>query len=84
MISVCRWRDLLLASIQSKDPEAIFIVGLAQGMLQPGHPDNAVNQYAWWLVSCQKGFDCAAGSDWIQARCPTDYCPEGLSGAEYI
>lgn len=66
-------RDLLRASVKSLDPEALFTVGMSQGAYEQLHPANNekhVNQLAWMLVACQRGFDCSANADWITTGCP--------------
>jgi len=72
---------LLMAAVESKDPEALWYIGLAQGLLNPGSATALQDQYAWWLVSCQRGMDCSPDADWIQMSCQ-DMC--GLSGPDFI
>jgi hypothetical protein len=72
---------LLMAAVESKDPEALWYVGTAQGLLNHSYDEAMKNQYAWWLVSCEHGMDCSPGADWIQMSC-LDEC--GLSGPDYI
>lgn len=75
---------LLMAAVQTRDPEALFIAASAQALLHQNDDANEINQYAWWLVSCEEGYDCSSGADWIEAQCPTDRCAHGLTGLEFI
>ncbi len=77
-------RSLLMAAASTKDPEAIWNVGAAQGRFSQTYDDKLKNQLAWWLVSCQRGFDCDADADWIQMSCQTVGCPKDLAGPDFI
>jgi hypothetical protein len=82
---VANSRSMLLAAVSSKDPEALWIIGEAQGTYDQSFDDKVKNQLAWWLVSCQRGFDCSPDADWIQLDCREDtYCTFGTSGIDYI
>jgi TPR repeat protein len=76
--------SLLIAAVQSKDPEALWNAGDAQGLVNQSFDDKSKNQYAWWLVSCQQGLDCSPDSDRILMVCQNKGCPVGLSGADFI
>lgn len=77
-------RSLLLAAVQSKDPEALWIAGTAQGLINQSFDDKVKNQFAWWLVSCNRGYDCGPGAEWVQMNCQGGNCPPDMSGADYI
>ncbi len=62
-------KELLRAAVTSKDPEVLFRIGEAQSLLNPGSQTTDIDRYAWWLVACQRGFDCSARGDWIKATC---------------
>jgi hypothetical protein len=82
---VANSRSMLLAAASSKDPEALWTIGEAQGTLNQSFDDKVKNQLAWRLVSCQRGFDCSPEADWIQLDCREDtYCTFGISGIDYI
>jgi hypothetical protein len=74
----------LLAAVQSKDPEALWIAGTAQGLINQSFDDKVKNQFAWWLVSCNRGYDCGPGAEWVQMNCQGGNCPPDMSGADYI
>jgi hypothetical protein len=78
-------RAQLQAAVESGDPEALWKIGVAQGFLNQSFSDKVKNQLAWWLVSCQRGYDCSSGADWIELECQDDtYCTDGISGIDYI
>jgi hypothetical protein len=59
-------RDLLRAAVASRDPEVLFTIGELQGLLNPANMNDTTDQYAWWLVACQRGFDCSANGEWMR------------------
>jgi hypothetical protein len=65
-------RELLRAAVESRDPEVLFSIGDAQGMLNPSSSDIATNRFAWWLVACQRGLDCSANATWVKNMCASD------------
>lgn len=78
-------RAQLRVAVESKDPETLWQIGVAQGFLNQSSADKVKNQLAWWLVSCQRGYDCSSGADWINLDCPDEsYCTQGISGIDYI
>jgi hypothetical protein len=77
-------RSLLMAAVRSKDPEALWNIGDAQGLIPQSSDDKSINQFAWWLASCQLGLDCSSDSDRILMACQTKGCPVGLAGADFI
>jgi hypothetical protein len=63
-------RDLLRAAVESKDPEVLFDIGSLQGTLTQTTPtDEKTMRYAWWLVACQRGFDCSTKAEWVINSC---------------
>jgi hypothetical protein len=78
-------RALLRAAVESNDPEVLWSIGTAQGMLAQTYEDKAINELAWWLVSCQRGFDCSSQADWIHFDCPDlSFCAPDINGTDYI
>lgn len=61
------------------------MIGSAQGGFDQTYDEKVRNELAWWLVSCQRGFDCTPDADWIQLGCTDDrYCKQGITGMELI
>lgn len=77
-------RALFLAAVQTKDPEALFIVGEAQGYLNNFGGDTTKNQLAWWLVACQRGLPCDSNSEFQLDVALNDGLLEELSGPDLI
>lgn len=77
-------RALLLAAVQTKDPEALFIVGEAQGYLNNFAGDSMKNELAWWLVACQRGLPCDSDSEFQLDVSLNDGLLEDLSGPNLI
>ena len=65
-------RDLLRKAVQSKDPEVLFSIGETQALLDPSNLDKNTNRFAWWLIACERGFDCSADADWVKNTCGSD------------
>ena len=65
-------RQLLSSALKSGDPEVLFTIGEEQGLLYPAKSDTDTERFAWWLVACQRGFDCSAGADWVKNSCAGD------------
>ena len=62
-------RQLLRAAVQSKDPEVLFSLGDALTLMAPTAVDSDTTRLAWWLVACQRGFDCSANAEWVKNSC---------------
>jgi hypothetical protein len=78
-------RASLRTAVESKDPEVLWQIGLAQGFLKKDFEDKVKDEMAWWLVSCERGYDCSAQADWITLDCPDEsFCTPGISGIDYI
>jgi hypothetical protein len=78
-------RQLLSAAVKSRDPEVLFTIGEAQGLLYPANSDTNAARYAWWLVACQRGFDCSAGGDWVKNTCAGDpQCASANSPSDLV
>jgi hypothetical protein len=54
-------RELLVAAVQSADPEVLNEIGQMQGILNPRQPRDVTQliRTAWMYVACQRGFDCS-------------------------
>ena len=65
-------RELLRVAVQSKDPEVLFNIGEAQALLDPSNLDKNTNRLAWWLIACERGFDCSASASWVENTCGGD------------
>jgi len=48
------------------------MIGEAQHLLDPTNSDTNTSRFAWWLIACQRGFDCYADSDWVKNSCAGD------------
>jgi hypothetical protein len=62
-------RTLFYQAVKSKDAEVMFMIGEAQGLLYPSRSDTDVTRFAWWLVACQRGFDCTADGRFVKQAC---------------
>jgi hypothetical protein len=62
-------RALFRSALVSKDPEVLFVIGEFQGLLDPASIDSNARRFAWWLVACQRGFDCSENADWVKNSC---------------
>jgi hypothetical protein len=54
-------RDLLVAAVQSADPDVLIEIGQLQQVLNPTQPRDVmqINRAAWMYVGCQRGGDCS-------------------------
>jgi hypothetical protein len=77
-------RSLLLAAVQTKDPEPLFNAGLAQGYINNFNGDATKNELAWWLVACQRGLPCDSNSEFQRDVALNDSLLEELSGPDLI
>lgn len=78
-------RAALRAAVESKDPEVLWQIGVAQGFLSQDFGEKVKNEMAWWLVSCQRGYDCGPQADWLTLDCSDEsFCTPGISGIDYI
>lgn len=62
-------RELLRAAVESKEPEVLFTIGNLQALLSPDNADESTERYAWWVVACERGFDCSPKAEWVQIGC---------------
>ncbi len=60
---------LFRSAVESKDPEVLFEIGAAQGLLNPESIDTHARWFAWLLVACQRGLDCSENADWVTYGC---------------
>jgi hypothetical protein len=72
--------ELLRLAVQSQDPEVFFNIGEAQGLLHPSDIDKNTNRFAWWLIACERGFDCSADATWVKNSCSGDPQCASISG----
>jgi hypothetical protein len=79
-------RELLRAAVESKDPEVLFNIGEFQELLDPSnYNDNKTTRFAWWLVACQRGFDCSANAEWVKNSCVNDpQCASASSPSDLV
>jgi hypothetical protein len=82
--------------LETKDPAALFVAGMALSALDelnnPRLNDAHVqgernkNKLAWWLLACNRGYDCSENAPWFGAICASDpHCQTGQTTAvEYI
>jgi TPR repeat protein len=81
-------RALLRSAAATGDPEALWRIGEVQGLLGSGartQEQLTIDQFAWWLVACEKGYDCSEQAPWHQTVCTYDRnCQPGESGVDYI
>lgn len=80
-------RQLLLEALESKKPEVIWKVGDLQGLFDEDPRRATKKQFAWWLLACQRGFDCGESSDFYRLTCRADFrhlCQPGESGIDLI
>jgi len=72
-------------AVKSRDPEVLFMIGEAQGLLYPSRNDTDVTRFAWWLVACQRGFDCTANGSFVKEAC-ADYpeCQSAVSPSDLV
>jgi hypothetical protein len=78
-------RQLLRAAVKSGDPEVLFAIGDVQGLLYPADSDTNTTRFAWWLLACQRGFDCSGGADWVRNTCAGDpQCASASSPSDLV
>jgi hypothetical protein len=77
-------RELLRAAVKSKDPEVLFSMGEAQGQLNPSKVDSNTDRLAWFLVGCERGFDCSANAEWVKDSCMFDVQCQSANSPSYM
>lgn len=79
-------RSLVAQAIRSRDPEVIWEIGDTpvkpfkpvteedtEGVAEDDTEDESqVNQFAWFVAACQRGFDCSAQSNAVRVLCSFD------------
>jgi len=67
-------RQSAIFASTSADPEVLF--GMATFVTGAGKTQTQAAQLmsAWWLVGCERGYDCSAQSEWIQSNCIDPQC----------
>jgi hypothetical protein len=63
---------LLLQAVQSKDPQVLFQIGEAQGLLSAPDGQAQIDMMAWRVVACRRGLDCSMQSDLMRVACAYD------------
>jgi hypothetical protein len=88
--------ELLLAAVQSRDPAVLWQIGQMQGVLKSAHgpsTDGAAegryprmnDTFAWWLVACERGYDCSEHAEWYRNLCRYGPdCRPGESAVEFM
>lgn len=79
-------RRLFREAVESGDPEALFAIGEADALLHPSTGNNGpTEQYAWWLVACEEGFDCSPNAEWVKRGCYLDpQCASAVSPSDVV
>lgn len=78
-------QDLLAEAVKSKDPQVLWTIGELQVALRGYSAETMKSQWAWWLVACERGFDCSASSPWYRFSCRVDQlCQPGETAVDYI
>lgn len=89
-------RALLRSALESDEPTALLVAGtflrIIDEINNPRLNDAQVakerteNQFAWWLLACDRGYDCSANSPWFGEFCAGDpACQAGQTNAvDYI
>jgi hypothetical protein len=81
-------RALLRSAAATSDPAALWRIGEAQGLLSsnPQSPQEITrDEFAWYLLACEKGYDCSEQAPWRQFICRYDTtCLSGETGVDYI
>jgi hypothetical protein len=67
-----RARQLAISASASADPAVLF--GMAEFVDLTGKTPEQAGQLisAWWLVACERGYDCSAQSDVARSTCTVD------------
>jgi hypothetical protein len=76
--------ELLMSALKSKDPEVMWTIGLAQGFLKPDSEDSLKAQWAWWLVACERGYECGEQSLFQEFTCRYEQCPPGETVVDHM
>jgi hypothetical protein len=89
-------QKLLLSAVQSRDPAVLWQIGQMQGLLNSAHgpsTDGAAegmypqlkDTFAWWLVACERGYDCSERAEWYHTLCfYAPDCRPGESAVEFM
>jgi hypothetical protein len=74
----------LVKALRTKDPEVIWRIGEIQPLLVDDEHEQTVRTWAWWLVACERGFDCEQ-SAWMEYNCRFDQmCAQDRNATDFI
>jgi hypothetical protein len=90
-------RALLRSALETKDPAALLVAGTFLSAIdQLNKPrlndaqakgERIENKLAWWLLACNRGYDCSENGPWFGEICASDLrlCQAGQTNAvDYI
>lgn len=78
-------RDLALNSVESGDPDAIFLMSDWVRAGQRSGQETTVLMDAWKILACQSGYNCGRNSDWMLSACSWDpQCANDQSYTDYL
>jgi TPR repeat protein len=78
-------RDLALSSVESGDPDAIFLMSDWVRAGERSEQATTTLVYAWKMLACQSGYDCGPTSDWMLSACSWDpQCADGRTYTDYL
>jgi hypothetical protein len=88
-------RALLRSALETEDPAALLAAGtllraideMSNPRLNDAHAreGRTENQLAWWLLACNRGYDCSENGPWFVAVCASDLrCQPGTNAVDYI
>jgi hypothetical protein len=84
-LALVRLQHYIRDAVGSKDPEAIFTIGIA---LQNSHAvdDNNLQAVAVSLAACDLGYDCSVSNpqNYRQICRPIDVCPDGATYSDRL
>jgi hypothetical protein len=78
-------RELALSSVESGDPDAIFLMSDWVRAGQRSDQETAALMDAWRILACQNGYDCGPKSDWMLSVCSWDpQCANDGTYTDYL
>jgi TPR repeat protein len=86
-MNVSQARAQMLIGLESKDPEAVYLVAEMIGALKPDWPASEldVRSLTWRYAACIRGADCSSDAEWYFQTCLFDPgCFHGESGLDYL
>jgi len=64
--------QLFRQALESKEPAVLWKFGESQGFFEDDPKQAMKAQFAWFLVACQRGYDCGESSSWYRSACHAD------------